>query len=89
MNGLHVSGILVQVRPERVHQVQRQFAAAAGVEVQDATPEGRLVTIVERDSDAELAHALQNIQNTAGVLSASLVYHYSDESDAHHEEVTS
>ena len=89
MSGLHVSGVLVQVRPELVDSVRGQLEVIPGVEVHTATPEGRLVTVIERESNAELADVFHDMQNTAGVLSASLVYHYSDESSALDEEVTS
>jgi nitrate reductase NapAB chaperone NapD len=60
-----------------------------GVEVMTTTPEGHIVTVVERDTDAALADVFQEIQNSDGVLSASLVYHYSDNSNAQDGEVTS
>lgn len=89
MSGLHVSGILVQTRPEAVDRVQAELAALPGVEVHTATPAGRLITVVERDSDGALAAVLEDMQNTTGVLSAALVYHYSDDSEILDEEVTS
>lgn len=89
MSGLHVSGVLIRARPELVNRVQAQLATVTGVEVHAATPEGRLVTIIERGSEGELADVFHHLQHTAGVLSASLVYHYSDELDVLDEEVTS
>ena len=89
MSGLHVSGVVVRARPEFVDRVQAQLATVSGAEVHTATPEGRLVTIIERDSEAELANVFHDLQHTAGVLSASPVYHYSDELEALDEEVTS
>jgi len=89
MSGLYVSGVLVHTRPEHLDQLHGQLAAVPGVEVQATTSEGRLITVIERQSDAELADAFKHIQNTRGVLSASLVYHYSDRSHALDEEVTS
>ena len=89
MNGLHVSGVLVRSRPELMHQTQERLENMPGVEIYTTTPDGHIVTVVERDSDAALTDVFQHIQNTTGVLSASLVYHYSDKSNALDEEVTS
>ncbi len=89
MSGLHVSGVLVRSRPERMSRTQAHLENVPGVSVYTATSDGHIVTVIERDSDAELTDAFQHIQNTAGVLSASLVYHYSDKSNALDEEVTS
>jgi nitrate reductase NapD len=89
MNGLHVSGVLVRSQPELISQTQEHLDGMPGVEVCTTTPNGHIVTVIERDSDAELVDSFQHIQDTAGVLSASLVYHYSDKSNAGDEEVTS
>jgi nitrate reductase NapAB chaperone NapD len=59
-----------------------------GVDVYTATPDGHIVTVIERDSDAELTDAFQQILNASGVLSASLVYHYSDKLNVLNEEIT-
>jgi len=69
--------------------MHEQLAAVPGVEVPATTPEGRLITVIEGRSDTELADTFHSIQNTSGVLSASLVFHYSDKSSALDEEVTS
>ena len=89
MSGLHVSGVLVQSKPERMIHTQEHLEALPGVDVLTTTPEGSLVTVIERESDAELTDVFHQIQNVAGVLSVSLVYHYSDKLNAQDEEVTS
>jgi len=78
MSGLHISGVLVHARAESLNSVRTQLESVPGVEVHAVTPEGRLVTVVEKSNDGELADTFLDMQNTAGVLSASLVYHYSD-----------
>jgi nitrate reductase NapD len=89
MNELHVSGVLVRTQPETIHRTQEGLEKLPGVEVMTTTAQGHIVTVVERDSNAALADAFLEIQNSDGVLSASLVYHYSDSSNALDEEVTS
>jgi len=89
MNELHVSGVLVRSRPETMSRTQAGLEKLDGVEVMTTTPEGHIVTVVECDSNSALADAFQEIQNSDGVLSASLVYHYSDDSNVPNEEVTS
>lgn len=89
MSGLHVGGVLVRARPDCLDHVRMQLESAPGIEVLAETPEGRLVTVIERSTTDELADAFTNTQNMAGVLSASLVYHYSDGQDAGKQETTS
>lgn len=89
MPGLHVSGVLVSARPELAGAVRERLESVSGVEVRAVTPEGRLVAVVERADDRGLADAFTDIRNTSGVLSASLVYHYSDNDCAPEQEITS
>ena len=86
---MHVSGVLVRSRPEAIGHTREHLEKLQGVEVYTTTPEGHIVTIVERDSNAALADAFTEIQNSDGVLSASLVYHYSDNPNGRDEEVES
>jgi nitrate reductase NapAB chaperone NapD len=89
MSELHVSGVLVQSRLDCLGQTLRSLESLPGVEVCTSTGDGKIVTVVERDSDADLTDTFNEIRNSDGVLSASLVYHYSDRSNARDEEVTS
>jgi nitrate reductase NapD len=89
MSELHVSGVLVRSHPETMTRTRENLEKLQGVEVCTTTPEGHIVTVVERDSNTALADAFIEIQNSAGVLSASLVYHYSDNPNARDEEVKS
>ena len=88
MNELHVSGILVQSSPKRLAQTLQSLESLPGVEVCTSTDDGKIVTVVERDSDAELTDTFNKIRNSDGVLCASLVYHYSDQSIERDEEGT-
>jgi nitrate reductase NapD len=89
MNGLHVSGVLVRSHPARTTHTRENLEKLHGVEVYTTTPKGHIVTVVERESNAALAAAFAEIQNSDGVLSASLVYHYSDNPNTRDEEVIS
>jgi nitrate reductase NapD len=89
MPGIHVSGVLVHAHPKYLENVRTQLESTPGVEIETVTSAGRLVTVVERPTNHELADVFTNMQNTAGVLSASLVYHYSDDEDAVDQEITS
>ncbi len=89
MPGIHVSGVLVHAHPKHLENVRMQLESTPGVEIETVTSAGRLVTVVERPTSYELADVFTHIQNTAGVLSASLVYHYSNDEDAVDQEIKS
>ena len=86
MNELHVSGVLVQSYPKCLAEALPSLESLPGVEVYGSTDDGKIVTVVERDSDAELTDTFNDIRNSDGVLSASLVYHYSDQLQERDEE---
>lgn len=75
---MQISGVLLQVRPEKAESVHERIAQIAGTEVHAATEDGRIVVTVERDQDHELAQILQQMTDIPGVLASALVYHYFD-----------
>ncbi len=89
MPGIHVSGVLVHAHPRHLENVRTQLESMSGVEIQTETSDGRLVTVVERPTSQELTELFTRMQNTTGVLSASLVYHYSDNDNAAEQEIAS
>lgn len=74
----HVCGVLVQIRPERLDQVRLGLGALPGVEIHHATDDGRLVVTVEDSDQSSAGDTLHRFHDVAGVVSASLVYHYHD-----------
>lgn len=79
--GHNICGVLVHTRPGNVADVKGRLAALPGVEVHAATEEGRVVITVE-DTEAHLAiETINDVFYTEGVISASLVYHFSDDED--------
>jgi nitrate reductase NapD len=74
----HLCGVLVQFRPERLEQVRAGLTALPGVEIHHATDDGRLVVTVEDSDQATAGDTLHRFHDVAGVVSASLVYHYHD-----------
>ncbi len=74
-----ISGVLVHARPEAAVPVTSALEAMPGVEVHDDLGDGRLIVIVESTDERVMADTFTDIRNTDGVLSASLTYHYTDE----------
>ena len=71
MNELHVSGVLVRSRPEAIGRTRERLESLQGVEVYTTTPEGHIVTIVERETSAALADAFTEIQNSTTSTAAN------------------
>ena len=74
----HICGVLIQARPERLDVVRAGLTALPGVEIHHATDDGRLVVTVEDSEETTAGDILHRFHDVAGVVSASLVYHYHD-----------
>jgi len=86
MNVFDVGGVLVHARAKDIPEVCLNLNTIAGVDVQATTDDGRIVVLVESTGPKSTADCFTRIQNLDGVLSAALVYHYSDELDPVEEE---
>jgi nitrate reductase NapD len=81
MNGsLHISSLVIQARPERLAEV-RGAIAARGAEIPASDPDGKLVVVLETDSERKITDFLNEVSVMPGVLSANLVFHHNDEHD--------
>lgn len=71
---LHVSSLLVQVRPERAGAVAEAIGLMAGAEV-PGRDGGKLVVTLVTGTERAILAAIDEITALPGVLSAQLVYH--------------
>ncbi len=80
MPGFNICGMVVRAGDNRIKGVRSSLLAMPGVEVH-AEETGRMVVTVEDESSQQLADNVNTIQCLDGVVSASLVYQYSDQQD--------
>ena len=76
---MNISSIIVQTYPERSAALQGELAALPGVEIHASKEDGTIIITVEDTPEQPPAKTMMGVQNLAGVLSASMVYNYSDE----------
>ena len=72
-----ICGVLVHAKTDLATRISTQLQTMPGVEIH-AKEQGRLVVTVSSEHDAKAADAILDMQRLDGVLSAALVYHYSD-----------
>jgi len=85
---IHISSLVVQVRPERVAAVAQALRGLAGLEVYAADPRGKLVLVLETAHERAILDTLERIQREPGVLSANLVYHHMESAESLAQEVS-
>jgi len=75
-----ISSVLLRARPGKLDCVRAALAAMPGVEIHADPEDGRLVLVVEDAPGVTAVQAYDQLQRIEGVLNASLVYQYCDES---------
>ena len=78
MNEFNICGVLIHVKKQRMEQVKEILLSMAGVEVHEVTAEGRMIVTIEGESRHYVADTLTGFYQIEGVLSASMVYQFSD-----------
>jgi nitrate reductase NapD len=84
---VHISSLLVHVRPDRCAALRTEIAALAGAEVHAGTEDGKLVVVLETQSEAETMARIDAINGMQGTIAASLIYHEidADYEESHHD----
>lgn len=91
---LHISSLIVQVRPDRAQDVASALARIDGLDLQQWVGAGKLIVTLETAGTHEIMQRLETINDLPGVISSALVYHQWEhdneaESETDHETHTS
>ena len=78
MDNLCISSLVVQAQPALLDQVRGALEAIAEAEVMAHNEHGKLVVVLDTQDNRQAADTITAIQNTTGVLSATLIYQYND-----------
>jgi nitrate reductase NapD len=76
--------MVIRSHDNRANDVRNSLLAIPGVEIH-AADAGRMVVTVEDESYGQVADNISSIHKLDGVVSASLVYQYSDQQDTQEE----
>ena len=78
-----ISSLVVQTLPDMLPSVRKRLMAIPGTDVFAESGEGKLVVVIDAADNHKAADKITDIQNQAGVLSATLIYQYDDRFDSH------
>ncbi len=79
MSEYNLCGVLVHAQQNNRLDVQQHLQQQQGTEVHAVTEEGRLVVTMEDKSRKQLADRIMKLNQIEGVLSASMIFQYSDD----------
>ena len=75
----HISSLVVRCLPQRLETVMAAVAALPDVEIHGSDPRGRFVVLLESESDTKLIDTIRKIEEVAGVINTSMVYHHAEQ----------
>lgn len=81
MSEYNLCGVLVHAQSDKIDRVRQQLEQQPGVEVHAASDAGKLVVTVEDESRREVADRIMKFHELEGVLSASMIYQFSDDEE--------
>lgn len=76
---MNISSIVVHTYSQERKEMQEKLADLPGVDVHATMDDGRIIITVEDTPESVPSDILMEVQNMKGVLSAAMVYNYSDE----------
>jgi len=81
-----ISSLVVQTLPDMLPMVRKRLMAIPGTDVFAESDEGKLVVVLDSENHRKAAERISEIQQNAGVLSATLIYQYDDRFESHLED---
>ena len=75
----HIASLVVQCLPRNFNSTRAAIEALDGAEVPEFDECGKLVVLLETSTEEALLDRIRDIEHTAGVISANLVYHQLEE----------
>jgi periplasmic nitrate reductase NapD len=76
---INISSAIIYAMPGRADSIRAQVAALPGVQIHVETPDGRFIVTIEDGHGAAVADTVMQLHRLEGVLSAAMVYQYSDD----------
>lgn len=84
---IHIASFVVAVKPECLQQAKNALTTLRGVEVAQEDRSGKLIVLIETDSDAGVAKFIDTAHQLTGVVAVSFVYHQRDSEEAFAREI--
>ncbi len=83
----HISSVIVYCDIASKEAAKAVIEALSGVEVRATDGQGKLIVVIEANSEAETLAHIDRINEIEGVYSTALVYHHSESAQSLEEEM--
>lgn len=72
---LHISSLIVHIRPDKLQQIEISINLLAGAELITMSPIGKAVVVLEAPNQRVIMEVIDKINSLDGVINTGLVYH--------------
>ena len=79
---VHISSMVVHARPEYLADVKNNIEQLPGAKIHGESDNGKLVVVVETESQGYITDIIEKINNFEHVLNTALVYHQIEQLDS-------
>lgn len=76
---MNISSAIVYALPRRADSVRTSLRALPGLEIHHETGDGRFIVTIEDGHGVSVADTVMQLHRLDGVLSAAMVYQYSED----------
>ena len=76
--GVHISSLVVHCRPDGLSKVVVELRAIENLEIAIEDPSGKLVVLLETESEHEILEVIDRLKEVDGILTTTMVYHEID-----------
>ena len=74
-NEVHISSMVVHAMPDHLQTVKNKIEDLPGTEIHAESPNGKLVVVLESQTQTYITDVIEKIAGLDHVLSTALVYH--------------
>ncbi len=72
---VHISSMVVHVKPDHLQTVKNDIEQLPGTEIHGEADSGKIVVVLETQSQGYITDIIEKINNFEYVLSTAMVYH--------------
>ena len=78
---IHISSLIVHASPDGMQSVKDNITRLRGAEIHAESEQGKLVVVLESDSQTRVTDTIEKINGFRHVLGTALVYHQIESAD--------
>lgn len=79
---VHISALIVYVRPKFIKVVQNSIAQFTGCEIASTDEKSKIIVVLETSNTLEITDIQQRVLGLDGVINTVMAYHHVEESKA-------